>query len=85
MTTVTIVTATKDNRCMSHEQHWMQVGVYSDFKLAKDKAFNWLNAQSKARNSYDGSHPDADIQNAFIESECGHYAVVVQEHEVLTE
>ena len=82
MTTVSIVTVTKEHDAMSHEQNWVQYSVCSNFNHAKDKAFDWVNQRAEASNTFRGSHPDAIFQNAFIESHCGRFAVSVQEYEV---
>jgi hypothetical protein len=82
MTTVSIVTVTKENDAMNHEQNWIQSSVCSNFNHAKDKAFDWINQRAKANNAFHGSQPDATLQNAFVESHCGRFAASVQECEV---
>jgi hypothetical protein len=77
MTTVTIVTVTKDYRCMNHEQNWVRNKVYSCFLKATDKAVEWIEKEEKSE------APEFSISNqlrcVFIESTCGNFAASVEE------
>jgi hypothetical protein len=78
MSTVTIVTVTKDYRCMNHEQNWVRnKKVYSCFIKATDVAVEWIEKEGKSHAS-EFSTSDM-LRRVFIESRCGNFAASVEE------